>query len=355
MIDLKLIKYRLIGVADIDRTTNDEDSVIDIVSETSASLYFYKVISGKVVNKYPGETGYFYKGCRLHAYCVPVGMGKNLLPDLKDGDYIISREKGSRAWRYYSEHYKRCRTEDMSDMRYATIEEVAKCTNPVDTDKSRFITGDIVVGKEALGLVLHNSIIKVKKNDGYVYSDDFRESWQNYKEENFRYATPMEIDAYKNGYKYLASWKHWLEVEVMRKFPSPASFTDVFGRKYINISYEYPRWEHEKLTLLPDGAGVVYYLGQWATPAPHPIELYCFKKEEEEMGWKRYFTQGLSIQHFRPQSEEIEETKESICFPTNITGKEFNEDDFLSNPINQRMSLPMKETRKQPIHERIHF
>lgn len=370
MIDLKLIKYRLIGISDVDKDVIAEDSVIDIVSITSADRgrsyrYEYKVISGKVMDKGPEERGDFTTGCRLHAYCVPVGMGKSLLPDLKNGDYVIHRAKGSRVWRYHSVYSGK----DMSDMRYATKEEIneyngtATGTTAGSIADKAFASDDIVVTKEALGSTHSGSIIRIRNaSHGYISSNDFVDKYLSYAAVNFRRATPLEIDAYKNGYRHLEAWKRQLEIEAIKRFPSPASFTDVFGRKYICMSYEYPEWEGEKL-VLPPAFGVVYYMGQWATPAPYAGQFHNSKEKGEnrpELRWEEIgrdsyfaaFSDKASMNSLRAGCEIIQE---SIHFPTNITGRKFDEDDFLSNPMNQRMSLPIKKTRKQSVHERITF
>lgn len=370
MINLRPIKYRLIGISDVDKDVIAEDSVIDIVSISSVDRgrtcrYEYKVISGKVMDKGPEERGDFSTGCRLHAYCVPVGMGKSLLPDLKNGDYIINRAKGSRVWTYHSVYSDK----DMSDMRYATEEEINRYSDTANgtaagsiADKA-FAPDDIVVTKEALGSTHSGSIIRIRNTShGYVSSDDLPGGYLNYPAVNFRHATHLEIDAYKNGYRYLEGWKRQLEIKAIKRFPSPASFTDVFGRKYICMSYEYPEWEGEKL-VLPPAFGVVYYLGEWATPAPYAAQFHDSKEKGEnkpELKWEKigqdsYFATFSGKTSMDSLQHGCEIIQESVHFPNNITGREFDEDDFLSNPMNQRMSFPIKKTRKQSVHERINF
>ena len=364
MIDLKLIKYRLIGIAEMDNNTS-EDSVIDIIKKWNEHggpiQYGYKVVTGMVNGMGPGREGHFSTGCRLHAYCVPVGMGIGLLPDLKEGDYVINRTRGSRAWRYTRDFDGWGASSDMSNMRYATYEEV----NAVKAAISSFKEGDIVVSKGGTGQLRSGTIIRVRRIDmGCVHSNDFREEWNNYAQEKFRHATLLEIDAYKNGFHSLPDWKNKLEREAMNRFPSPASFTDVFGRKYTGISYEYPEWEDEKLVLCP-GYGIVYYSGQWATPFPQHDNLHRLSKRYAENSTFGLFTPKslIGLQSLENEIQKIEKLtgaraimeRKEHSNPPKITGRKFNEEDYLSNPMNQRMSIPVKKTRKQSVHKRIIF
>lgn len=386
MIDLKLIKYRLIGIAEMDNNTS-EDSVIDITKKWSegggSPRYGYQVVSGNVHGMGPGRSGEFSTGSRIHAYCVPVGGG-GILPDLKEGDYIINRTKGSKAWRYTHE-FSRWQSQhgDMSSMRYATYEEERAAKNEM---AALFKPEDIVVSKGDTGSVREGSIVRVRRVDaGCVHSYDFPEDWNNYKQEKFRNATLFEIEAYKNGFKSLQEFKGKLEREAMSRFPSPASFTDVFGRKYIGISYEFPEWEDEDKLVLSPGYGVVYYMGHWGEPANlYSSVMAASKRYAKESNFGIHLPKsaiglqsleedikkiqelyGGSILEERPYGPPVDYAEmykrlssinmKDLRPSSKITGRKFDEKEFLSNPMNKKMGIPAKKTYKISAHKRINF
>lgn len=335
--------YRLAGAPPIYKETTTENSTIRITA-IAGPCHKFTIISGRVIGKSPLMEGELWSGSDLHAWLVPT-RHFILLPDLQDGDFVISTLPGSRAWRWKDSDVDWIvRDGGMKNMRYATKSETVNARGPAD-DTNSFKVDDIVVSLGGTGSIPPGFIYQIEmiKHD-FIYSKTFPHSWSNYKASQFRKATQLETEAYKNTYSNVEEWKSWLSRDARSRFPSPASYVDVFGRRYEGVSYDIPVWVGTNLCLC-EGYGTIYSCGYWAAP----IEKHSKVVIEATITETKRLVQQDSV--------VIAETPSlSIRMDQIVTrGRGFNEKEFLSRPVNERLEVPIKKTRKSSIHYHINF
>ncbi len=423
MIKLQMTKYRLIGIRPEDASSTEENSVIDIWKQASHHggpyQYSYRVISGKVFNNVPnGQGSYFSQNSRLHAYCVPVGMGtKTPLPDLKEGDWVINTSPGCKAFKmtYDTQRYL-MNNGGMLGMRYACMEEQR---DGESNSTCPFKEGDKVTSTDHWSdQIKKDTIWRVRQvKNGYLYLFDTQDEFNNYSPVKFRAATPLEIDAYNHGYRTGTEWKHWLEREATKRFPSPASYTDIYGKNYQGICWDVPCWDGDRM-MLCRGYGYIYSCGQWATPIDRSYNqsskrYYPYPDDSGSMGYGKLGNlkidpkSALGLQSLEEEVEKIKhlfgnkviEEKEltphdymmmlkgtwtGIRDPDKLLklkpdlykqhvmgdlpvfdlkdlrpkkGKGFDEYEYRANPMNQKLELSRPRTWPiyQSLHNRIKF
>lgn len=378
MIDIKVgSHYQIIGTKG--EYDTEDNSTIEIKKIRNRGLfeYEYLVLAGKVVGNTPGPNIYtFWEGSWLHEHCVHVYDPPVKQPlrssDLKPGDYIISEEPYSKAYQVSEEHLYLLShgIVGLKGCRLATQDEIAAVQDD-KVCKEAYKAGDIVVCIHAgTNLVLNKMYTVTECNHTSVIFGRFGDS--QYPVDWFRPATKMETKAYKEGHAYFHVWKDKMEREAMKRYPSPASYVDVFGYTYKGVYYERPIWDGDHLRL-KENHGVIYCHDQWATPivstaakvSTNPgnnIKLYnemVITKDEFEKSLKEYKNPETIVMDDRVVRDHwmdyIMEKRPQNVQPK-VVGKGFDEKEFLQNPINRKMPIPfIKRKRDRNIHHYITF
>lgn len=245
-------QYRMIGIRPGLSEAIEEGSVIKI-TEDSGSGYKYIVVSGHV------RGGYIGKESDYNCYCIPVGLGGRLLPDLQIGDWLIYSKTSHKAFRVDADTYSLLGA-DITHDSYATKGLRYACYNEIMESKSNpeieWKAYDVAVRHDGV----MDRVVEVQNNTLRMLGDP------NHQARNlFRKPTQFENEAFNNGCNSVKRYKDKIEAQAREKFPSPASFkTTAGGNSYFDIEYTKLEWFGNDLTI-GSGYGYLWQGGKWAT------------------------------------------------------------------------------------------